>query len=119
MQKKRMAAILCTVLLLCLGWYFWYRHTMSNKINGMEEQLPPMAMAEGRLYQLSEVLDGGPSRKPDGFLTEYIGNQVPSRNGEFNFGEAEIPYWKTQAGLCVYIRENTNYLLLKESDIQE
>ena len=84
-----------------------------------EDQLVPMAMVDGVLYRYVETLEGGPSSRPDGVLTERIGNRVPERDGQYNFEVEELPYWKHSQGICVYVKENGNYLLFEETEIQE
>ena len=85
----------------------------------VEDQLVPMVMADGKLYRYAETLEGGPSSRPDGVLTERIGNWIPQRDGQYNFDVEELPYWKHSQGICVYVKENGNYLLFEETEIQE
>ena len=111
MKKKWIMILLAAVLLAVLATVIDTRSA--------EDQLPPMVMAEGTLYRYAEASEGGPSRLPDGILTEFIGNRVPNRDGEYNFDVDEVPYWKYTGGICVYVKETGNYLLFEETDIQE
>ena len=106
--------VLSAILLLCMlcsGLFFWYRHKMLNQIIGIQ---PYMIMVDGIRYSnFGPVPTEKPEGEPDG--TVYRVNEpadYPDEDGETNFGEVGMPYWKVPLGICVY--QNEAYILLRE-----
>jgi len=111
MKKKWTLLLLAGCLLLAAALIMGRRP--------VEDQLPPMLMMDGKLYRYASTSEGGPSSLPDGTIASFIGNRVPTQDGEYNFDAGEMPYWKYAEGICVYVKENGNYLLFEEAQIQE
>ena len=117
-MKKELTGRLIVLLLLCLGLYGGYRYAMLNRVMGAaapENALTPMVMVDGMVWQLSEESESGFSRSPDGTIREIIGNEIPTENGQANFGAQGMPYWHLTDGLMVYV--NGNYFIM--TNLQE
>ena len=113
MKLERILTVICAVLLLILvlGLGFWYRYRMMHQVIGIQ---PYMIMVDGIRYSNFGPI---PMDKPDG-EPEGIVHQVndpsdyPDEDGEANFGNVGMPYWKAPLGLCVYWNEE--YILLRD-----
>ncbi len=114
MKFQRIVTVICAVLLLLsllLGGFFWYRHKILHRINGIQ---PYMIMVDGIRYRNFGPV---PTEKPEGAPLGTVCRvnepaDYPDEDGEANFGNVGMPYWKDPLGICVYYREE--YILLRD-----
>ena len=114
MKMERFITFICgilSLLILCAGLYFWYRHKMMNQVVGYQ---PLRIMVDGSLYMnFGETQQEKPAGEPDGTITEIIGvASFPREDGQANFGSVGIPYWHVEDKIVVAYEQ---YYLFKQS----
>ena len=108
-MKKRLLNLFLVGLVLLTMEFAWQQGSTPENV------LAPMVMVNETLWQLSEESDGGFSRSPDGTFREIVGNEIPTKNGQANFGTEGMPYWELSDGIMVYV--NGKYFIMK--NVQE
>lgn len=114
-MKNRLAALTAIIIVLsCLC--ACAVEVPQEQQEELPSALPPMVMVDGVLYHGSRITEETPDAQPDGWLTELIGyHEVPTEDGQANFGSEEAPYWYLAEGLCVKIK-NEYYVFLEEQE---
>lgn len=116
MRKRRILMAICLLLLLCLGLFLWYRHSLLNRVADLQ---PLMIMVDGTRY----VCYGNTEEKPpdapsDGVITKVNSKtDYPDADGEANFGTMGMPYWRI--GSKILVESNQSYYILSKLGNQE
>lgn len=121
-KKKHMLLILGVVLLALVFLYGVKQTGKGDSDDGLVEvDLPPMLMVGEDLYQLEEdVTDKENSlSEPDGVITEVKMGQVPSEDGQANFGSKNMNYWEMDENILVKWEDNLLKFKKTENIISE
>ena len=115
MGKKRGLVAVGFLLLLCLGVFFWYRHSLLNRVIDYQ---PMQIMVDGRKYiHNGTAAQERPQEPPDGAITKVNGKtDYPDADGEANFGTVGMPYWRDGANIIV---ESSQYYVFYAAENQE
>ena len=111
MKWERFVTVVCGILLLCTGLYFWYRHKAMSRVIGYQ---PNRIMVDGTLYMnFGETQQEKPRGEPDGTIKEIIGTAYfPKEDGQANYGAEGMPYWYVEDKIVVAYGK---YYLFKQS----
>ena len=98
MKKKIIIGMIGLIIVTLLGIVLFYERPV-------EDELPLLARVDGTLYQYYDDVQEQPTEDANGYIVEIVSGIIPTDDQTANFGNAGMPYWKDENGICIWLND--------------
>ena len=95
---KRNYIIIGLIVVILLSIMLFYERPV-------EDELPLLARVDGILYQYYDDVQEQPTEEANGYIVEIVSGIIPTDDQTANFGNAGMPYWKNDNGICIGLKD--------------